>query len=176
MSEQPGTQPGEQRGEQPGHESWRPARQTKAQRQWTPGQVKKTRSIRATFTSTVLVMEALVLAFFGMALAGVHRGDPSAPWYLGLSLALAVVAILTCALVRKPVGIWIGWGIQVVLLLGAFVEYTMVIVGVGFGIAWWYAVVKGGRIDRENRERAAAEARWRAEHPESEHPEAEQAG
>jgi hypothetical protein len=150
--------------EQPGREAWRPARETKAQRAWKPGQVKKARSIRATFTSSVLVMEALVLVFFGLALFGVHRGEPLAPWILGLSVALAVVAILDCALVRKPLGIWIGWGIQLVLLLGILLEYTMAIVGVGFGLAWWYAVTKGGQIDRENRQRAEAEARWRAEH------------
>ncbi|MGD6978616.1 MULTISPECIES: DUF4233 domain-containing protein [Citricoccus] len=154
--------------EQPGRESWRPARETRAQREWKPGQVKKARSIRATFTSSVLVLEALVLVLFGLALFGVHRGEPQAGWILGVSLVLAVVAILTCALVRKPVGIWIGWGLQVVLLLGVFLEYTMVIIGVGFGLAWWYAVTKGGQIDRENRRRAEAEARWRAEHPDAE--------
>lgn len=146
-----------------GQESWRPARETKSQRQWKPGQVKKVRSIRATFTSTVLVMEAFVLAFFGMAVYGVNRGEPMAPWALGLSLGLAVVAILTCALVRKPLGIWIGWTIQILLVASAFIEYTMAIVGVGFGLAWWYAVVKGAQIDRENTSRAEAEAKWREE-------------
>jgi hypothetical protein len=147
-----------------GREEWRPARETKAQRQWTPGQVKKPRSIRATFTSTVLVMEALVLVFFGLAMFGITRGEPMSPWVLGLSLALAVVAVLDCALVRKPLGMWIGWGIQVLLVLAAFIEFSMAIVGVCFGLAWWYAVVKGGQIDRENAERAVAEARWREEH------------
>ena len=169
MSDEPGQtgRPTDGKPEQPGRESWRPARETKAQREWKPGQAKKARSIRATFTSSVLVMEALVLVLFGLALFGFRRGEPEAGWILGLSLALAVVAILTCALVRKPLGIWIGWGIQVVLLLGIFLEYTMVIVGVGFGLAWWYAVTKGGQIDRENRQRAEAEARWRAEHPDA---------
>lgn len=153
--------------EQPGRESWRPARETKAQRAWRPGQVKKQRSIRATFTSSVLVMEALTLVFFGLALFGIHRGEPLGGWILGLSLALAVVAVVTCALVRKPLGIWIGWSLQVVLLLGVFLEYTMLIIGVGFGLAWWYAVTKGEKIDRENRRRARAEEQWRAEHPEA---------
>ena len=49
-----------------GTEDWRPQRETKAQRAWRPGQVKKPRSIRVTFASTVLVMEAVVLAFFGL--------------------------------------------------------------------------------------------------------------
>ena len=146
-------------------ESWRPARESKSQRSWTPGQRKKARSIRATFTSSVLVMEALVLVFFGLAMFGANRGTPMAPWILTVSLVLAVVAVLDCALVRKPVGIWIGWAIQILLVASAFIEYTMAIVGVGFGLAWWYAVTKGGQIDRENVQRAEAEARWREEHP-----------
>lgn len=146
-------------------EDWRPARESKSQRAWTPGQRKKARSIRATFTSSVLVMEALVLVFFGLAMFGVNRGDPMAPWVLTISLVLAAVAILDCALVRKPVGIWIGWGIQILLVASAFIEYTMVFVGVGFGLTWWYAVTKGGQIDRENIQRAEAENRWHEEHP-----------
>jgi hypothetical protein len=156
--------------DQSGSEPWRPARETKAQREWKPGQPKKPRSIRATFTSSVLVMESLVLVFFGLAVFGVTRGEPMAPWVLGLSLALAVVAILDCALVRKPLGMGIGWGIQIVLVLSAFIEYSMAVVGVAFGLAWWYAVTKGGQIDRENAGRAVAEARWREEHPEGHRP------
>ncbi|NUL48872.1 DUF4233 domain-containing protein [Cellulosimicrobium funkei] len=150
-----------------GREAWRPARESKAQRAWTPGQPKKARSIRATFTSTVLVMEAFVLVFFGLAMFGVNRGTPMASWALGISLALAAVAVLDCALVRKPVGIWIGWVIQILLVASAFIEYTMAIVGVGFGLAWWYAVTKGAQIDRENVRRAEAEARWREDHPDA---------
>lgn len=152
-------------GQQQDRETWRPARESKSQRSWKPGQRRQARSIRATFTSSVLMMEALVLVFFGLAMFGVNRGTPAAPWALAISLALAVVAILNCALVRKPVGLWIGWAIQILLVASAFIEYTMAIVGIGFGLTWWYAVTKGGQIDRENITRAEAEARWRAEHP-----------
>ena len=148
-------------------EQWRPARESKAQRAWRPGQRRTARSIRATFASTVLVMEAFVLVFFGLAMFGVNRGTPMAPWALGISLALAVVAVLDCALIRRPLGIWIGWAIQLVLVASAFVEYTMAIVGVGFGLAWWYAVTKGAQIDRENVRRAEEQARWLEEHPDS---------
>lgn len=148
-----------------GRESWRPKRESKSQRSWTPGQPKRARSIRATFMSSVLVMEAFVLVFFGLAMFGVNRGTAMAPWALAVSLALAVIAILTCALVQKRVGVWIGWVIQILLVGSAFIEYTMAIVGVGFGLAWWYAVTKGAQIDSENVRRARAEARWREEHP-----------
>lgn len=122
--------------------------------------------MRATFCSSVLVMEAIVLVFFGLGVYNLNRGDAMAPWALGLALLLALVAVLDCALVTRPLGIAIGWAIQVALVAGMFLEYTMVIVAAGFGLAWWYAVTKGGELDRVNRARAAAEARWRAEHPE----------
>ena len=49
----------------PGRETWRPERETKAQRQWRPGQQKTDRSVFVLFTSTVLLCEAFVIAFFG---------------------------------------------------------------------------------------------------------------
>lgn len=146
-----------------GTEDWRPQRETKAQRAWRPGQVKKPRSIRVTFASTVLVMEAVVLAFFGLTVYNLHRAAGTHDWVLWVSLVLAVVAVLDCALLRRPLGYWIGWGIQLALLAASFLEYTMLFVAVGFGLAWWYAVTKGGQLDRENAQRHAAEQRLRAE-------------
>lgn len=150
-----------------GQEEWRPARQTRAQRTWQPGQQKKPASIRVLFGSVVLGLESLVLVFYGLAVSNLHRGEAIAPWILVVSLALAVVAVATCALLRRPVGYWIGWGLQVVLIAGAFLEITMLFVGVGFALAWTYAVLKGGQLDRENVQRRAAEERWRREHPEA---------
>lgn len=147
-----------------GNESWRPERETRRQREWQPGQVKKPRSVQAMFASSVLMVEALVLVFFGLTIFGLHRGEPLAGWTLTVSLVLAVVAVLACAVVRKPWGIAVGWGIQVALVLAGFLEYTMILVGVAFGVAWWYAVVKGRQMDQENARRAEAEEQYRREH------------
>ena len=149
-----------------GHEDWRPARETRAQRDWRPGRRRRTRSVRALFTSTVLCLEAVLLFFLGMTLFGLNRAEPHAPWIVVGFSALAVVAVLTCALVRRPVGIAIGWAIQAVLVLSSLWEYSMVLIGPLFTLTWWYAVTKGGQIDRENAERARAQAEWEAAHPE----------
>src|SRR5699024_11658851 len=53
-----------------GNESWRPERETKAQRQWQPGQKKQRRSTKVLFDSTVLLGEDFVIAFFGLLLFG----------------------------------------------------------------------------------------------------------
>lgn len=151
-----------------GQESWRPARETKSQRQWQPGQQKKQRSIAKLFTSTVLLGEAFVLAFFGLMLYGLNRDDGGI-WLLIGSLVLAIVAVFTARLVPKPIGIRIGWILQGVLILAGFLEPFGFLVGAAFAVAWWYAVVKGTTIDRENRQRAAEQEAWEREHGEDDH-------
>lgn len=114
------------------------------------------------FASTVLALEALVLVFFSLALFGLHRHDGrGVPLLIG-GLALAVIALLACGLLRRPAGYWIGWGIQVVLIAGGFLDYTMFFVGIGFAICWWYAVTKGRQLDLENAERDRLEAEYDA--------------
>lgn len=151
-------------GEHFGAEAWRPERETKAQRSWTPGQRRRRRSTRAMFTSVVLTLESVVIFFLGMSLFGLNRGEEHALWFaIGFSV-LAVVALLTCALVQRPVGIWIGWAIQLVLIVSGFWEYSMFVIGPLFALTWWYAVTKGREIDLENARRDRLEEEWAAEH------------
>ena len=147
-----------------GAESWRPERETRSQRQWRPGTRRRRRSVRALFTSTVLMLEAVLLFFLGLMLFGMHRDEPGAWWFVAGYAALALVAVLTCALVRRPVGIAIGWAIQAVLLASGFWEYSMFVVGALFTLTWGYAVIKGGSMDVENARRDRLEAAWEAEH------------
>lgn len=147
----------------PGKESWRPERETKSQREWQPGQQKKQRSIFVLFTATVLLGEAFVIAFFGLMLFGLHQ-DNGGVWMLVGSLVLAVIAGATARMVTKPLGIAIGWIIQVLLIASGFLEPFGFFVGIAFALAWWYAVVKGKQIDIDNQKRAAEQAAWEREH------------
>ncbi len=147
-----------------GAEDWRPARETRSQQAWRPGRKRKRRSVQALFASSVLCLEAIVLFFLGMTIFGLNRGEDHAMWFIvGYSL-LAVVAILTCAIIRRPAGIMVGWALQLVLILSGFWEYSMFLIGPLFALAWWYAVVKGRKMDAENRERDRLQAEWEAEH------------
>ncbi|PYI38193.1 DUF4233 domain-containing protein [Arthrobacter psychrolactophilus] len=143
------------------------AKLTKAQREWKPNTPKKLRSTKMMFASVVLMLEAFVAMFLGLALFGVNGKNPI---YLIAAGVLAVLLILACAVVRKTWGIAVGWILQLVLIACGFWEYSMFIVGVLFSIAWWYALTGGAKIDRENVNRAKVQAKWDAEHPE-EHPE-----
>lgn len=146
-----------------GQESWRPERETKSQREWQPGQRPKQRSIMVLFTSTVLYGEALVIAFFGLMLYGLNQDDGGV-WMLIGSLVLAVFAGASARLVKKPVGITLGWIIQVLMIASGFLEPFGFFIGVLFAAAWWYALVKGRQIDRDNTQREQEQLAWEREH------------
>jgi hypothetical protein len=146
-----------------GRESWRPERETKAQREWQPGQPKKQRSILVLFTSTVLYCEAFVIAFFGLMLYGFNQ-DSGGVWMLVGALVLAVITGATARFVAKPAGRAVGWVIQGIMVASGFLDPFGFLVGLAFAAAWWFAVVKGQQIDRENKQRAAEQAAWEREH------------
>jgi hypothetical protein len=142
------------------------ARMTKAQREWRPGMKKKRRSVRTMFASTVLTLEAFVVLFATLVVFGLYKDRiPQQAALIG-GISLAVVCILACALLRKPLGYWIGWAIQVVIILLGIIEPAMFVVGALFAAAWWYAVTKGRQIDVENARRDREQEAWEAAHPE----------
>ncbi|MFL4475814.1 DUF4233 domain-containing protein [Paeniglutamicibacter sp. MACA_103] len=142
------------------------AKMTKAQRDWRPGQPKKPRSTRVMFASTVLTLEAFLAIFVALALFGLKRGEWSPALVLGAGAAVAVACILTCALLKKPLGYAIGWGLQLLFILTGFLLTSMFFIGAAFAATWWYAVTKGRAMDLETARRAREQAAWDAAHPE----------
>lgn len=138
------------------------AKLTKAQREWRPNTPKKLRSTKMMFASVVLMLEAFVALFLGLALFGLKDKNPV---YLIAGAVLAVLLILACGVVRKPWGVAVGWILQLILIAGGFWEPSMFVVGVLFAVAWWYALFAGARIDRENVVRAKLQAEWDAANP-----------
>ncbi|MDP5225666.1 MULTISPECIES: DUF4233 domain-containing protein [Arthrobacter] len=141
------------------------AKPTRAQREWRPGTPKKARSVKTTFASTVLVLEAFVMFFAALVIFGLRKSDPMAPVLLWVGIGLSVLMILACAVLRKPWGYGLGWAIQLLLIAAGFLEPMMFLIGVLFAIAWWYGLRAGGRLDVEQKQRDAEQARWEAEHP-----------
>lgn len=142
-------------------------RRTRAQQQWRPGQTRPPRSVKALFASTVLCLEGALIFFFGLAAWGLNQNEWYAWWIFGGLCALAVVAVLACAVLHKPYGYRFGWVLQFVMI-AAFVavavvsEYGMgvalaMLPGLAFLGCWWFAVTKGEEIDREKMERYLAE-------------------
>lgn len=147
------------------------AKLSKAQREWRPGMPKKRRSTKVMFASTVLLLEAFVAFFATLVVFGLKRGEVAPGLILGVGIALSVVLVLACAVVRKPWGLAVGWGLQIVLILTGIAEPMMFIVGILFAICWWYGIRTGMRIDREVAERDRQQAEWDAAHGDEATPE-----
>jgi len=119
------------------------------------------RSARLVFTQAVLGLQALAAVFAatfvsGMANAGAVKASQGAIW--GLGLWLMVMLGYAAGQQKKPWGLWLGWVLQAPLILGAFIDPAIAIIGVMFLALWIAALRIGGRIDRERAERDAAVA------------------
>ncbi|GAC1502642.1 MAG: hypothetical protein NVS2B15_25260 [Pseudarthrobacter sp.] len=140
------------------------AKLTKAQREWRPGMPKKRRSTKVMFASTVLLLEAFVVFFATLAVFGLRRGEFPPALILGLGIALSLILVFVCAVLSKPWGVGLGWILQIVLILTGTIEPMMFLVGALFGLAWWYGIRTGIRIDSESAQREREQAEWNAAH------------
>ncbi|WP_145009253.1 DUF4233 domain-containing protein [Kocuria salsicia] len=146
------------------------ARMSKAQREWRPGQPKKKGSVKTMFASSVLSIEAFIVFFAALAAFGLVARDWSTPakvWLMVGAVVLAAVFVMVCAVLRRPWGYAAGWVLQLVLIATGFVVPAMFVIGAMCALAWWYAVVKGGSMDRENAQRAEEQRRWEEAHPQT---------
>lgn len=66
---------------------------------------------------------------------------------------LTVACVLGAALMRRAVGGWIGWAVQVCAIALGFVVSVMFVLGVVFLALYAGSWVLGARIDRERTER-----------------------
>ncbi len=140
------------------------AKLTKAQREWRPGMPRKRRSTKVMFASTVLLLEAFVVFFATLAVFGLRRGEFPPAVILGVGIALSLVMVFACAVLSRPWGVGLGWILQIVLILTGIVEPMMFLVGALFGLAWWYGIRTGIRIDSESAQREREQAEWNAAH------------
>lgn len=85
-----------------------------------------------------LVAEAVVLL---LAVAPLVRiGGDRKGIAIGLVLALTVLCVLAAGLLRRRVGWWLGGAIQVVLLAGGLLHWSLALLGVLFGALWLYVL------------------------------------
>lgn len=141
-------------------------RLTRAQREWRPGMPRKRRSTKVLFASTVLMLEAFVVLFATLAVFGLRRDEIPPALILGSGIGLAVVLVLTCAVVTRKWGIGLGWVLQLVIIAGGFLEPMLFLVGTAFALTWFYGIRQGTRVDRENVERDRLQAEWEKANPE----------
>ncbi len=121
-----------------------------------------TRSVRRSMCAGMLGLQAVVLFLIGVVLIG--TSSLGAPRALAMGFGLALACLVAAGLLRRRVGYWLGWAIQVVSIGLGFVVPIMFFLGVVFAALWAGSYVLGTKIDRERAEREVLEQRWRADH------------
>lgn len=102
--------------------------------------------------SGVLVLEAVVLMLVSGPMIMVY--GVSATVGLSVCLGLGAVALLTCGLLGKPVGVVAGSLLQVAAIALGFVVTIMFLLGAIFAALWVAAVLLGRRVDAIKAEHA----------------------
>ena len=125
------------RGERAVSEGYEPTGLTEASR------LKMTRRL----CSVVLIFEGLVV-FFGALVASRQSDEVSSGTALAVGGGLALACVLATGLLRSPVGVPVGWGVQVLVLATGFIVPAMFFMGVLFG-GLWIAALRIGRMVAE---------------------------
>ena len=112
-------------------------------------------------TSVVLTFEWLVLALAIPVAINVAAVPESRAWTVFAITSILIVAAL--ALMKTPVGVWLGWTVQVIALLSSIIVPTLVILALIFAGLYFAAVRLGRRVDDIKAQRAALEAQAAAD-------------
>jgi hypothetical protein len=81
-----------------------------------------------------LLLEAIVVALSIPVVA--NLGSGMATWQGVLVVVLAVALLATCAVLRRPWGIWVAVGLQAVMVVCWVALPALGILGLIFGLAW----------------------------------------
>ena len=113
--------------------------------------------------ATVLGSQALIILLGGLLARGtaMAKGADNGHTLLWAGVALAVLAFVAAGLLRGPLGLPLGWLVQLLTWLSAFLVPAMIGVGVVFTGLWVLCLIKGQEIDAmvAARERDAEAAR-----------------
>ncbi len=110
--------------------------------------MKRRRTLTESLLSIVLVLEATLVFFVTLTVFGLKALEP-APAFIGGAVLIAAL-ILTSRTLRFRWGVWLGWGMQGVLLATGILIPVMYFVAAGFVAIWIYCFVKGKQIDAAN--------------------------
>lgn len=111
-----------------------------------PGRTRRQRSLRESLGSIVLGFE-LIIVFLGALVVFGLKALPAAV-ALGGGAAVVVLMIVAIGLLRWPVGIALGWIIQLIVVAAGFLVPAFFVVGAIFTAMWTYCMVAAARIDR----------------------------
>jgi hypothetical protein len=91
------------------------------------------RSFAGVMAATLLLEMIVVLLSIPVV---ANLGSGMATWQGVLVAALAAALLLTCAVLRRPWGIWVAAGLQLVMIVCWVALPALGILGVVFGLVW----------------------------------------
>lgn len=99
----------------------------------------------------VLFGQAIILSFFalvarGNAIADGRPEDGERLMWVGLGLAL--IALVSSGLMRRPYGITLGWIVQALTWASAVLVTAMIGVAIVFTALWVLLLIQGRKVDR----------------------------
>ncbi|MBB2974550.1 hypothetical protein FHX49_000091 [Microbacterium endophyticum] len=117
-----------------------------------PPRQRRARGAAESLGSIVLGFESIIVFLGGLVVFGLRAlPDAVAPWWGivgGAVVALVMIAI--SGLLRHRWAFAVGWALQALLLLSAFLVPAMLFVALIFGGMWAYATIKGASLDQRN--------------------------
>jgi hypothetical protein len=114
--------------------------------------VRRPRGAAESLGSIVLGFESVVVFLGGLVVYGLRvLPEGVEPWWGVVGGAvLAAIMIATSGLLRHRWAIVLGWALQIILALGAFLVPALLLIALIFGGMWAYATIKGASLDRRN--------------------------
>jgi len=106
------------------------------------------RSATESLLSIVLVLEALLVFFLTLVVFALDALPPAAAFIGGGVLFLALLAL--GRVMRYEWAVWVGWLMQIVIILTGLLEPLMFGIGGIFVALWTYCFVTGRRLDKRN--------------------------
>ena len=112
--------------------------------------------------AVALFGQSIILSFFALVARAnaIAAGNPDdGDRLLWVGLGLAGLSLVASAMMRSPVGITLGWLVQVLTWVSALLVTAMIGVAIVFTALWVLLLVQGRRVDRVVAERERAVAR-----------------
>ncbi|MCY7325219.1 MAG: DUF4233 domain-containing protein [Microbacteriaceae bacterium] len=106
------------------------------------------RSATESLLSIVLVLEALLVFFLTLVVFALDALPPAAAFIGGGVLFLILIAL--GRVLRYSWAVWVGWLMQIVIILTGLLEPLMFGIGAIFVALWTYCFITGGRLDARN--------------------------
>lgn len=111
---------------------------------------RRQRSLRESLAAIVLGFE-LIVVFLGALVVFGLGVLPAGRLALGGGAGAVLLMIVALGTLRFPVGIWLGWLIQAIVVAAGFLVPAFFIVGAIFTAMWTYCMIVAARIDRTAR-------------------------